>query len=306
MAGHHHHSHLSNTEMRKKGTRAVLIALVITLVFAATQLIGGFIANSLALMADALHMATDAASFCLTLFAFWVAKRPASPRMSFGYYRAEILGALISGAALWIICGFLIYEAVERIAHPPPVEGGIVFIIALITLIMNLVTMKILHGSSKDSLNVRAAYIHVLSDLLGNIGVIIAGAIIYLTGWYLADPILTIAFTALIIFSSGKMLWEAIEILMEAAPRSIKPREVILALTELPHIEEVHDLHVWTVSSGRIALSAHLVSYDPQASLEEAHKILDERFHIVHTTLQVEHPDRFETQYCFDCNDANS
>ncbi len=297
----HGHDH-----SRAKGVKAVTIALVITFVFALTQLIGGWIANSLALMADAAHMATDCASFGLTLFAFWIAARPATPRMSFGYYRAEILGALLSATALWVICAFLIYEAVGRILNPPPVEGGIVFIIACITLLFNLITMRILHGPQQDSLNVKAAYIHVLSDLLGNIGVILAGGIIWLTHWYLADPILTIAFTILILFSSGRMMWEAIEILMQASPRKIDPQAVSDLLLSLPTITQVHDLHLWTVTSGRIALSAHLVSTTPDAALDQAHQALKTQFHIEHQTLQVEHPDTFAAKYCADCQLVDS
>jgi cobalt-zinc-cadmium efflux system protein len=295
----HEHGH-GLDEVRSKGTRSIFIALCITLVFVLTQVVGGLISGSLALLADAAHMATDAISYVVALFAFWIAKRPASLRMSFGYYRAEILGAALSCLMLWAICGFLIYEAIRRMFAPPEVKGGLVFIIACITLVFNLITMAILYRSSKESLNVKAAFLHALSDLLGNFGVLLAGGLIYLTGWYIVDPILTILFTALILFSSWRMLTEATEILMQASPRQIDPMEVQEALIGLPGVQEVHDLHIWTVSSSRFAMSAHLVSPDPVATLQEAVGLVKKKFNISHCTLQVEKPEEFQRDLCYD------
>jgi cobalt-zinc-cadmium efflux system protein len=305
--GRHNHDHARGMlsaldEAHRRGMRAIQIALIITLCFMVIQFIGGLFARSLALIADAAHMLTDAASFLLSLFAFWIAKRPPSVRMSYGYYRAEIIGALASALALWVICAFLIYEAIRRFAHPAAVRGGLIFIIALVTLVMNLVTMGVLHRSQGESLNVRAAYLHVLGDLLGNIGVIIAGAIIFFTGWVIADPILTILFTLLILYSTLHVIKEGVEILMEAAPRGIDPMAVQQTLKELDSIEDVHDLHIWTVASGRYALSAHLISTKADVALNQAHEALAQKYGIEHMTLQVEHPEQFESKYCFDCN----
>lgn len=301
----HAHAHgllQSLDQVQRRGSRVIKIALYITTLFMIIQLVGGWFANSLALMADAAHMFTDAASFLLSLFAFWIARRPASARMSYGYYRAEIIGAMTSALALWVVCAFLIWGAINRLLHPPLVEGGIVFIIALVTLVMNLITMRVLHGSQKESLNVRAAYLHVISDLLGNIGVILAGGIIYLTSWYIVDPILTILFTILIVYSTLHVLKEGLEILMEAAPRGIDPLEVQEMLLGLESIEGVHDLHIWTVASGRYALSAHLISKKAEQALNLAHEALAHQYGIEHTTLQIEHPNRFESKHCYDCS----
>lgn len=295
MGGHHEHTHSDET-----GSRALQFALWITLTFMVIELIGGWIANSLALMTDAVHMMTDVGSLLLALFVAWITKRPARGRLTYGYYRAEILGALASGLALWAICGLIIYEAVRRAINPPPVDGPIVVTIACIATVMNFVTMRILHGSHTESMNVRAAYLHVLSDLLGNLGTLVAGIIIWTTGWMLADPIMSILIALIIIVSAWRMIREAIEILMEASPRWIDPTDVERTLLAIDGVEEVHDLHLWTVSTRRLALSVHLVSRRPEEALMHAHQALESKHHIHFTTIQVEHPDRFDPSFCFD------
>lgn len=292
--GHDHEGHGHG------GARALSIALVITIVFIFVQLIGGWFANSIALMADAAHMTVDAGSILLSLFALWITQRPVSGKMSYGYYRAEILGALISGLVLWMVSLFLIYEAIMRLFSPPAVRGETMFFIALATLCMNLLTMRILHGSQKDNLNIRAAYYHVLSDLLGSIGTLLAGLIIWLTGWRLADPILTLLFTALIFYSSWKLISEAVEILMEASPRKIDPEEVKKTLLSIPSVEEVHDLHIWTIGSGRLAMSVHLISREGDRVLPIAHQFLLDKHKIQHMTIQIEHPGSFQSKFCYD------
>lgn len=302
MHNHDHTNHSQCGDVRTRSTRVLKIGLGLILLFMLVQLIGGWLANSLALMADAAHMATDAASFALSLFAFWIAKRPASARMSYGFYRAEILGAVASGLMLWAISGVLIYAAILRILSPKEVEGGLVFIIALVTLLINLLMMRMLHDTQKENLNVKAAYLHVLSDLLGSLGVLIAGALIWFTGWNIIDPIFTILFTGLIVVSSWRMMREGLEILMEASPRRIDPNEVERALRSIPVVEDLHDLHIWTVSSGMLALSVHLISRQTERALDLAHEELKRRFQISHTTIQVEHPDTFQKEYCYDCS----
>lgn len=293
----HSHPHTKS----ERGKRALWWALLITTLFAIIQLIGGWLARSLALLADAAHMTTDVAALSLSLFALWIAKRPPSPRMTFGFYRAEILGAMISGMGLWVICFFLIYEAVRRLLSPHPVEGELVFIIACITLVFNCINIALLHRSRGENLNIRAAYLHILSDLLGNLGVLIAGGLIWLTQWNWIDPIITFLMTLLILFSSGRMLKEALEILMEATPRGLDVQEIAKALEKIEGVQEVHDLHLWTVSSGRIALSVHLVGAEEHSLLQKSRDLLMNQFKIEHTTIQVEPPDEFHRSSCYDC-----
>ncbi|MBS0622415.1 MAG: cation transporter [Verrucomicrobia bacterium] len=287
-------------DIHERGSRAISIALIVTVLFMLTQVIGGWIASSLALMADAAHLGIDAISFALALFAFWIAKRPRTSQMTYGYYRAEILGALTSGLLLWITCAFLIYAATRRFVDPQPVKGEVVFIIASITLIFNLVTLKILHPSSQESINVKAAYLHVIADLLGNIGVLLAGGLIWMTGYNIIDPLLTCLFTLMIFFSSGRVIFEAVQILMQGAPAHLNAEEVREALSQIPGVEGVHDLHLWVISSGNVVLSCHLIAKEADAVLSQAHDLLHHRFAIKHSTLQIEHPNRFESKFCYD------
>jgi cobalt-zinc-cadmium efflux system protein len=293
-------SHCGHNHQTETGSRALQFALWITLAFMVIELLGGWLADSLALMTDAVHMMTDVGSLLLALFVAWITKRPARGRLTYGYYRAEILGALASGLALWAICGLILYEAVRRALHPPDVHGPIVVVIACIALIMNLVTMRVLHGHHHGSMNVRAAYLHVLSDLLGNLGTLVAGIIIWTTGWMLADPIVSAAIAIIIIISAWRMIREAIEILMEASPRWIDPTDIKTTLLSINGVDEVHDLHLWTVSTGRIALSVHLVSRQPGEVLRLAHQELADRHQILFSTIQVEHPDQFDPSFCYD------
>lgn len=282
-------------------SRAVQIALWIAFLFMIVEFVGGFVANSLALISDALHLFTDVGAFVLSLIAIRIAKWPSTPSMSYGYHRAEILGALASAVSLWVLSGFLIYEAVQRLYHPPEVQGPIVFVIATIGLGANLLMMRTLHHSQKHSLNVRAAYLHVIGDLLGSIGVIVSGAILWLTHWQLIDPLITILFSLQILYSSGKLLKQTTLILMEGAPEGINLDTLQHDLATLPHVTEVHDLHLWSVSSHKTALSAHLVTTSPQHTLNEAHRLLEEKYDIHHMTIQVEDPAHFNPKYCYDC-----
>ena len=281
--------------------QAITRAMLITLVFMGVEFAGGWFSNSLALISDAAHMLTDVGAMLLSLFALWIARRPITLTMSFGYHRAEILGALTSGLLIWLISGVLIYEAVVRMASPPDVQGPVVFIIALIGLIANLVSMRVLHSAKSHNLNVRAAYLHLLADSLGSVGAIIAGAVLWFTDWKLIDPIITIVFAVLMLVSSWSLVKEAIEVLMESTPQNIDPHQIQKELQALPQVQEAHDLHIWSVSSGRLALSVHLVSDAPQTVLPAAHELLDRHFGIIHTTIQIEHPEQFQSKRCYDC-----
>lgn len=263
------------------------------------ELAGGWIAKSLALITDAVHMATDIGSLLLALFVAWLAKKPPQGRMTYGYYRAEILGALISGLALWAICGVIVYEAVQRALNPHNVNGPLVVLIALIAIGMNLLTMRFLHGSHKESMNLRAAYLHVLSDLLANLGTLAAGIIVWTTGWMPIDPILSCFIAILIVISAWRMIREAIEILMQASPRHVDLTQIESSLKEVPTVQEIHDLHVWTLSTGKLALSVHLLSESPSETLERAQALLREKYGIHYHTIQIEDPNSFDSSHCF-------
>jgi cobalt-zinc-cadmium efflux system protein len=265
------------------------------------EFVGGWWSNSLALASDAAHMLTDIGAMLLSLFALWVARRPITLSMSFGYHRAEILGALISGLLIWLISGFLIYEAVMRMQNPPEVEGPVVFVVATIGLLANIVSMKFLSSAKDSNINVRAAYLHLLTDCLGSIGTIIAGAILWATGWKPIDPIITVVFAGLMILSSWNLVKESVGVLMQSTPPHIDPAEVQFDLQGIPGVQESHDLHIWTVSSGKLALSVHLISTNSESVLQASNQLLEEKYGIVHTTIQVEHPEKFQSKRCYDC-----
>lgn len=301
-AEHPEHSCASHFDAsRSKGRQALKKALVITAGFMVIEFIGGWLANSLALMADAIHMLTDAGSIMVSLFAFWIAQKPSTPSLTFGYRRAEILGALANALAIWLLCGFLIYEAFERVASPQEVHGSIVFGVGSVGLIVNGICIALLHAPQANNLNVRSAYLHVLGDLLGSVATIIAGAIILYTGWWIVDPLVTIFFSGIILYSSWSMVKEAIGILMEAVPSHIDASALKEDLEAIAGVEEIHDLHIWTITSGYPAVSAHIVSRDGDRVLSDAHKILKSKHKIVHSTIQVEHPDKFDSEHCYDC-----
>ncbi len=270
-ACHHDHSHI----------KALHGALWIAVVFMLVEIIGGWMANSLALISDALHMFTDVGALLLGLIVSKIAHRPSTPNMSYGYQRAEILGALVSAVSLWVLCGVLSYEAIHRFFKPEIVEGRLVFWVATAGLLANLVMLKLLHPTKGQSLNVRAAYLHVLGDLLGSVGVIISGIILWIFGWYLIDPIITILFTLFILRGSGKVIRESISILMEATPEGIDPTAVKRELASLAGVKEVHDLHIWSASIHRVALSVHLVADEPSEVLIRARECLEKLFNIL-------------------------
>jgi len=290
-ACHHDHSHI----------KALHGALWIAVVFMLIEIIGGWMANSLALISDALHMFTDVGALLLGLIVSKIAHRPSTPNMSYGYQRAEILGALVSAVSLWALCGVLSYEAIHRFFKPEIVEGRLVFWVATAGLLANLVMLKLLHPTKGQSLNVRAAYLHVLGDLLGSVGVIISGIILWIFGWYLIDPIITILFTLFILRGSGRVIQESISILMEATPEGIDPTAVKRELASLEGVKEVHDLHIWSASIHRVALSVHLVADEPAEVLIRARECLEKIFNIRHVTIQVEDSKDFESRYCYDC-----
>lgn len=284
------HTHAHATALSE---RALVWVLALTIAFTVAEFVGGVLANSLALLADAAHMLADVAALALSLFALWFARRPATEEKTYGYVRLEILAALLNGAFLLAIAIGIVWEAIRRLHHPEPVQADILIGVASAGLVANVVSALVLHRSAGESLNVRGAYLHVLGDLLGSLGAIVAGIIIATTRWYPADPLISFVVAALIVASSWRLLRESVDVLLEAVPAHIDVTEVRTALSDVPGVSDVHDLHVWTVTSGFLAMSGHAVVRDPAESqrvLEEIHHRMRERFGIRHATIQIEVP----------------
>ncbi|MDJ0785825.1 MAG: cation diffusion facilitator family transporter [Myxococcota bacterium] len=255
------------------------------------ELIGGWWTGSLALLADAGHMASDVAALVLAIMAGRIASRPPEQRFSYGFARAEILAALAQGAGLLVVATLIVVEAVERIQAPPEVQALGALLIASGGLAVNALSLFILRDGHQHSLNVRGAWLHVLSDTLGSIGAITSGALILAFGWYWADPAASLFIAALVVASAWHLIRDAVDVLMEAAPRHLDLAKIESALLDLDHTEAAHDLHVWTIGGGEVCLSCHLVATpgsDPTALLEAANRMLSARFDIDHATLQIE------------------
>jgi cobalt-zinc-cadmium efflux system protein len=286
----HSHSHGSNR-------RRLIAVLALTLAYMLAEAIGGFVTNSLALLSDAGHMLADVASLLLALLALWFSARPITARKTYGYYRMEILAALANGSALVVISLLISYEAFQRIKSPESVRGFEVMLIATGGLIVNAVSALVLHSASEENLNMRGAFLHVMGDVLGSVGAIIAGFLIWRWGMLPADPLISIAMCLLIIYSSWRLIRESMNILLEGTPSHINIHAVVEAMHAVPGVSSVHDLHVWTISSGRNALSAH-VTIEPDVSHKTALEGLQEQlrsgFNIGHLTIQVESPDEAE------------
>ena len=250
-------------------------------------------ANSLALLADAGHMLTDVAALALSLFAFWVADRPATAKMTYGFYRAEILAALINGSVLIAISLFIFVEAAQRISAPPEVEGPLLMAVAAGGLVFNLFGLWMLHGGQQHSLNVRGAWLHMLGDTLGSVGALASGFLIHSYGWTWADPVASFLIGALVIVSAWHLLKETVAVLMESAPRGIDVDDVRESILGATGVQGVHDLHIWTITSGMESLSGHVVlktGHTHQEVLEAVRRVLHERFGIDHITIQCEEP----------------
>jgi cobalt-zinc-cadmium efflux system protein len=277
---------------RSGATRALRLTLALTVAFTGVEVVGGIVADSLALLADAGHMVSDNASLAVALFAAWLAGRPAGPSRTFGYRRAEILAALFNGVTLVAISIWIFIEAASRFRDPPEVEGGLMLAIAVGGLVVNLLAARILHGHAAGSLNVSAALRHVLADLLASVGVIIAAATILATGWEYADPAVSVLIGLLILASSWGILRDSTQILLEGSPTGTDVEEVGHAMASMPGVNQVHDLHVWMISSGFPALAAHVLvdrETDCHATRRALERMLGERFGLDHTTLQVDH-----------------
>ena len=279
-----------NIDERAGYRRRMFIVFFMTFGYLAVEVIGGLLTRSLALLADAGHMLTDVGGLAIALFAMWFAERPPTPQKSYGYYRVEILAALVNAVILIFVSFYILYEAYRRFIDPPDVLALPMMIVAVIGLVVNLIGMRLLHAGSQESLNLKGAYFEVLSDMLSSIGVILAALVMLTTGWALADPIISVGIGLFILPRTWSLLKQAVNILLEAVPEHIDLAEVGKAMASVEGVEEVHDLHVWTLTSGKYALSAHVTISKLenwpmiQKSLEA---LLAERFQISHTTLQV-------------------
>lgn len=289
MASHQAHDHDHGHAHAPRG-RGLLIALGITLAYAVVEAVGGLWFDSLALLSDAGHMLSDALALGIAAFAAWLGARPAGRRHSYGFARAEVVAAFVNGLALLLVVIFIAVEAVGRLLDPRPVGGLGVMIVASIGLVLNLVVAFIIGRESHD-LNTRAALLHVIGDLVGSVAAVTAGAVIYFTGWQPVDPLLSLVIGVLILVSTIRLVREALHVLMEGVPAGLRLEDVTSALKELEGVRAVHDLHVWTISSGHAALSAHVQLDDLSrwpALLESARRMLQTRFDVRHVTLQPE------------------
>jgi cobalt-zinc-cadmium efflux system protein len=293
---HHHghtHGHGPGRDGHRSNRRRLSIVLALTSTFMVVEFVGGWLANSLALIADAGHMLGDVAALGLSLFALRVSQRPATPEKSYGYHRFEILAALANGVALAAIAIVIFVQAWARLRQPEPVEGGLMLTVAIAGLSVNVFAAFALHAASGHNLNVRGAYLHVLGDLLGSVGAITAAIIVITTGWTPADPIISCLVASLILVGSWRLIRESVDILLEAVPRDIDLAAVRKAILDVPPVEAVHDLHVWTLTSGYRAMSGHAIITDPShhaTVLEAIHHRMHEDFGIDHVTVQVEYP----------------
>lgn len=282
--------------------RRLSLVLAVTAVYCAVELIGGYYANSLALLSDAVHMLTDIAALCLGLLTLWISTRPARGGKTYGYQRAEILGALFNGLFLWVLVIFIWIEAVGRLHNPPAVHGLTVMAIALVGIAVNSFSAWITFGDTdegKAGMAVRAIFVHVVSDLVGSFGVLTAGALSYFTGWHAADPAVSLFIGCLIVYSSWGLVREGVDILMEAVPSHIDLDELRGDLLAVSGTEEVHDLHVWCLTSHQFALSAHAVvgrGVDEDRVLSDMSMVLEQKFNIRHMTVQLERDSRRERE----------
>ena len=275
-----------NVETRRRLTLALVITAIVMLV----ELIGGWLSGSLALLADAAHMLADVAALGLALVAAWIAQRPATPERSFGFMRLEILAALINGAVLFAIAVGIGVEAWHRLRVPQIVNGPLLLAVAAVGFVANLAAVIVLHRGHEHSLNQRGAYLHVLGDLLGSVGALVAGVIVLTSGWIMADPLISVLIGTLVLISAWRLVKESTDVLLEAAPRHIALSDVHDRIATVPGVESVHDLHLWTVTSGVVAMSGHLVVKNPSDNQPVLEAVQDRMraLGIAHVTVQVE------------------
>lgn len=287
--GHRHDSHAGSDDH----ARPLALTLALIAGYMIAEVVGGLLSGSLALLADAGHMLSDAGALATSLFALRISRRPASVTHTFGYRRAEILAAVANAAVLIAIAGYVVYEAIRRIGAPPPVDGPVMLGIAAGGLAVNLAALWILHAGKSASINIHGAWLHVLSDTLGSVGAIVAGVLITVWGWTWADPVISIVIGALVVSSAWMLMKETVSVLMQAVPARIDLRALEQALTSIEGVLAVHDMHVWSVTRGRDVMSAHLtieVDCDRSRIAGEVQARLRDQFHLRHSTIQLDCP----------------
>lgn len=291
--GHNHHSHGGHNHSHNANKKALLISFILIATFMVAEFVGGFLTNSLALISDAGHMLSDAVALGLSLGAIILGTKAATPSKTYGYKRFEILAALLNGITLVLIAFFICKEAIGRLYEPPHVIGKGMMIISVIGLLINILVAWILYsqGSTKDNLNIRSAFLHVLGDLLGSVGAITAAILILAFGWYIADPIASMIVSLLVLYSGWNVLKESVHILMETKPANIDYDKVIEVLKSVNGVKDVHDLHIWMITLEFTSMTVHLVT-EPDADrdliLEEAKAEINKEFGIKHVTIQTE------------------
>jgi cobalt-zinc-cadmium efflux system protein len=281
---HHHHEEHPNSSARKR----LIVALGIAFFIMVAEVVGGIISGSLALLSDTGHMLVDALAMGLNLFAITLACRPATATKTYGYHRAEIMAALMNGTILILVSAYIFYEAYQRLLVPPTIYTPIMLSVVVLGLLANLAAIFLLRSHAAGSLNIKAAFWHIMGDTLSSVGVIIAAIIIMVTGWYIADPIIAIVFGLVILWGAAQLVRESTDILLETVPKDVDIAEVIKLMMSTGL--EVHDVHVWTITSGIRAMSAHLVINDQMVSkstdvVAEVNREMAEHFNINHTTL---------------------
>lgn len=275
----------------ERNRRDLAITLAITATYCIVEFAGGLLTNSLALLSDAGHMFADIGALGLSLFAIRLSRMPPTASKTFGYHRVEILAALVNALLLWAIVGLIAVEAFERLRRPPVINSTGMIAVAVVGLVINLISLLVLRRSQAESLNVRAAFMHVLGDAFGSAGVIVAGLAIWIANWRMADPLVSVAIGVLIVYSSWEIIRDAVDILMQSTPRGMRLEDVEQCLLNITGVHQVHDLHVWTLTSGKYQLSVHLVVGDGcnvRTVIDAAQSRLRERFGIGHTTVQVD------------------
>jgi cobalt-zinc-cadmium efflux system protein len=301
----HGHDHAGNHVAHEGtgGRKGLLLALSITLFMMIAEIVGGILSNSLALLSDAGHMFTDTLALALSFFAMKFADMPATDKKTYGFYRLEILAALLNGVILVLISLFIIYEAYQRILNPPLVQGALMLIVAVIGLIVNIIGALFLVKHRHSTLNIRSAFLHIIGDAVSSVGVIIGGVVIYYTGWFLIDPVLSILIALGIIAGSYGLVTESVNILLESAPSHISIEAVAAEIATVHGVREAYHVHIWTITSGVYALSAHVIVDDMPVSgsrdlLQDIQHRLAERFKIIHSTIQFECERCIESGVC--------
>jgi cobalt-zinc-cadmium efflux system protein len=285
------HSH--HDERNKGNQKGLIIAAMITTVILIVEFVGGLITNSLALLSDSGHMLSDVSSLLFSLFAMWLAAKPPSLRKTFGFHRFEIIAAFINGITLFVIAGLIIIEAYKRFLEPQTVASGTMMVIALIGLIANALSAVALlrQGDVKNNLNMRSAYLHIIGDALGSVGAIVAGLMMYYYNWYVADPIISVIVATIILRGAWRVIKQSVHILMEGTPDNIDPLKIMRSLECIEGVLDIHDLRVWTITSGVHSFTCHLViqrNTDSQKVLSKAEDLMKKTFAIEYITIQIE------------------